>query len=420
MKRSITARALALGLVLPVVGCSAGGGGAALVPGSQTPVASSAARLPVLHPLGGSAAFLYVANATGSSSSSSSSSGGASVNVYRIGGKQIRFARSDSGGISDPRGLGFDGNGNLYVVNGAGGSSSSSSSSSGSVVEFAAGSGNAIRTYTDGVTSPTAVAVDGRGFVYIANGAASSSSSSSSGTGSVTVYRPNHGRVARTITNGIGDPRALAFDGNGNLYVLNGSAASSSSSSGAGASVSIYGPGHTDPKSTISSGISSPTAFAVDGAGDVIVANGSNSSASSGAPGSVTVYLAGTTTPAATITNGIANPRALALDAAGDLFVSNFSGGSSSSSSSGAAGSVTVYSAGSSSPKRTITDGINNPAALVAEGNGTLFVANFAGSSSSSSSSGGTVTEYAPGSSRVRHTITNHVNDPVALGLGSF
>jgi hypothetical protein len=108
------------------------------------------------------------------------------------------------------------------------------------------------------------------------------------------------------------------------------------------------------------------------------------------------------------------------MDAAGDLFVSNFGGGSSSSSSSGSAGSVTVYTTGSASPKRTITDGINNPAALVAQPNGTLFVANFAGSSSSSSNSGGTVTQYSPGGDRVRHTIANHISDPVALGIGSI
>jgi hypothetical protein len=404
-------RALALGLVLPVVGCSAGGG-AAITPQSQ--LAQPSSRLPLLRGPMRTADFLYVADGSGSSSSSSSSGNGA-VTVYRVGNK-TKLVNTIGDGISNPRGITLDGSNNLYVVNGGGSSSGSSSSGGGSVTVYAAGSGDNTLTITSGLNSPTAVAVDSNGFVYVANGS-SSSSSSGSGSGSVNVYRPGHHHVFHTISNGIGNPTALAFDGQGNLYVLNSSTSSSSSSSGAPASVSVYGPRHTDPKLVISTGISAPSALAVDSAGDVVVANGTASSSSgSSSSGSVVVYTAGATSPAATITTGIANPRALAVDGAGDLFVANQSG-SSSSSSSGSSGSVTVYNTGSSSPARTISDGVNNPNALALTAGGMLFVSNSSGSSSSSSSSNGTVTEYASRSTAVRRTITSHISDPVALGV---
>jgi hypothetical protein len=403
-------RALTLGLVLPAVGCSAGGG-AALAPQSQ--LAQPSSRLPALKGQWRTADLLFVANGSGSSSSSSSSGNGA-VTVYRVGNR-TKLVNTIAEGISNPRGMTLDGNGNLYVVNGSG-SSSSSSSGGGSVTVYAAGSGDDILTITRGLSSPTAVAVDSHGFVYVANGSGSSSSSSS-GAGSVNVYRPGHHHVFHTISNGVGNPTALAFDGQGNLYVLNSSASSSSSGSSAAGSVSVYGPGNTDPKLVISAGISMPSAFAVDSAGDVVVANGTgSSSSSSSSSGSVVVYAAGATSASATITTGIANPRALALDAAGDLFVANQSG-SSSSSSSGSSGSVTEYNAGSSSPASTITDGVSNPNALALSASGMLFVSNSSGSSSSSSSSNGTVTEYRLGSTAVRHTITSHISDPVALGV---
>src|SRR5579862_5077092 len=283
---SLKSRVGALALTLAVAGCSAGGGSALAPTGAGPSQGAPTAGLPALKgPNITLAPSLYIANAGGSSSSSSSSSssGGGFITVYRLG-LRPHVVRTICDGINEPRAMAFDVRSNLYVANGSGSSSSSSSSSSytnGDVTEYQAGTSSEINTISHGVSMPTAVAVDSKGFVYVANGPTSSSSSSSSGTGSITVYKPLHQRVVRMITNGVGMPIAMQFDKAGNLYVLNGSAVSSSSGAGANGSVSVYGFHDTDPKLTITNGISSPVAMTVDAVGDVVVANGGSSSSSS-------------------------------------------------------------------------------------------------------------------------------------------
>ncbi len=406
-------RAVALALAIPFAGCAAQNS-------AVLPNASSAAQMSRGVAPSSVSAFLYVVNDGGWSSSSSSSSGG-SLNEYHS--VRPRLLNSITKGISTPRALAFDGKGNVYVVNDAG-SSSSWWGSGGSVTVYVGHGTQLLHTITRGLNAPVADAIDGSGNLYVANAGGSSSSSSSSGSaGSVTVYRSGHFHLIDTITDGIFGPRALAFDGSGNLYVLNGGSMSSSSSSSASSagSVTIYS--HHRLVGTLTNGITAPVAMAVDGAGDVMVANAasSSSSSSSGSGGSVVVFTAGTTTPSATITNGIQNVRALALDASNNLYVANAAGGSSSSSSSSSAasGSVAIFGPGSTTPSLTITDGVSNPDALAVAPNGWLYVSNSPGSSSwsSSSSSGGNISVYSAGNTNVRFTITRGISVPVALGI---
>lgn len=405
-------RAVALALALPFAGCAAQN--SAALPNAVSSLPQASRRIAPASV----GAFLYVLNDAGSSSSSSSSSAG-SLNEYRSG--RPRLLNSITNGISAPRALAFDGKGNVYVVNDAG-SSSSWWGSGGSVSVYVAHGTQLLHTITRGLNEPVADAIDGSGNLYVANSAGSSSSSSGSA-GSVSVYRSGHFRLIDTITDGIFGPRALAFDGSGNLYVLNGgsmSSSSSSSSSSAG-SVTIYA--HHRLVGTLTNGITSPVAMAVDSAGDVMVANAASSSSgsSSSSGGSVVVFTAGSTTPSETITTGILNARALAVDTSDNLYVANAAGGSSSSSSSSssASGSVAIFSPGSATPSVTITDGVTNPDALAVAPNGWLYVSNAPGgsSSSSSSSSGGSISVYPAGHTNVRFTITRGISVPVALGI---
>lgn len=413
----ISRRVLALAIASALAGCSAAGTPA--IPsaglGSQPDAAPSSVS-----------AFLYVLNAGGANSSSSSSSSGntnGSLAEFRVGRPHLLNVIND--GINTPRAMTFDNGGNVYVANASGSSSSSSSGSNGNVTVYVGHGSEQLRTITEGISEPDAVAVDGNGTLYVANlGGSSSGSSSSGSTGEVTVYRHGRNHLSYPINAGISSPRALAVDAKGNLYVLNGAAtSSSSSSSAANGSVSIYPPKHRSPSIVLTTGIDGPVAMAVDSAGDVFVANGaaSGSKSSSASGGSVVEFTAGSRTPAGTITNGIAVPRALAIDGNGTLYVANLGGGSSSSSSSSASGgSVSIYPSGETSPDRIVTDGVTAPTAIATAG-GFMFVANGPSSASSSSSSSaassGDVQVYPPGHSSPRFTITHAISIPIALGV---
>ena len=93
------------------------------------------------------------------------------------------------------------------------------------VTVYAPGSKNVLRTISQGVNAPYALAFDGSGDLYVANANANT----------VTVYASGGGTVLRTISKGVKYPDALAFDSYGNLYVANAS----------GYTVTVYAPGST-------------------------------------------------------------------------------------------------------------------------------------------------------------------------------
>jgi sugar lactone lactonase YvrE len=327
----------------------------------------------------------YVANQAGSSSSS-----GASISVYEPG--STSRLRSITRGVTAPVAIAVSSSGVVFVANNA--SSSSSSQSGGTIAVYRAGSTRLIHTITDGVSNPIAIGVDAAGTLFVLNaasgsGSSSSSSSSSSAGGSVTVYTAPKYHLTATITAGVTAPSALLVDSKGDVTVANGGPNSSSSSSGSGSSSSGSGSGSgsqggsgtsssiveftagsTAPATTVTTGIASPRALTIDGSGLLYVLNAggstSSSSSSSGSTGSVTVYEPGSTQPKTTIVDGITSPDAFAVESNGTLFVANSAASSSSSSSqSGATGAnVTQYAPHATAVRRTITRNIAGPVAL--------------------------------------------------------
>jgi DNA-binding beta-propeller fold protein YncE len=197
------------------------------------------------------------------------------------------------------------------------------------------------------------------------------------GNSTVTVYDHKNFGLTRTISQGVDQPDALAFDGSGNLYVSNYS----------NNSVSVYAPNATEPTTTITDGVSLPLTIAVDASGKLYIANyGTNN---------ITVYAAGGGSLLRTISSGIDLARALAFDASGNLYAANYNNFT-----------VTVYRPGTTKPKRTMSQGINGPLALAFDVSGNLYVANFLG---------GSVTVYSPGSDTPFRTLTQGLTGPDTL-----
>ncbi len=313
---------------------------------------------------------LYVANSNDNS-----------VTVYAHGSK--RLLRRISQGINRPTALAFDGSGNLYVTN-AGCPVSCSPYVPSTVTVYAPGKTSVLRTISQGIYVPTALAFDGSGKLYVANYGCESSSCSPSVPFAVTVYPAGKTSLLRTIYQGVSYPRALAFDTSGNLYVLDHIDW-----------VSVYAPGKTKVLRTISQGVVDPWAMAFDRSGNLYLGNASN----------VTVYAPGKTKVLRTISRGINDLIALALDRSGKLYVGSVSNPHSKSNPH-----VTIYVAGKIKLLRTISQGISCPNALAFDPSSNLYVANCLPDNN--------VTVYAPGKTSVLRTISKGVDLPEALAFG--
>ena len=81
----------------------------------------------------------------------------------------------------------------------------------------------------------------------------------------MTIYAPGKGKVLRTITDGLNNPFAVAFDGSGNVYIAN--------LFGDKGAVTVYAPGGASLLRTISQGVYGPEALAFDSSSDLFVAN---------------------------------------------------------------------------------------------------------------------------------------------------
>ncbi len=176
------------------------------------------------------------------------------------------------------------------------------------------------------------------------------------------------------------DPRALAFDSSGNLYVV----------SNSNNTVSEFAPGSTIPIATYSTGLSEPDDLAFDSSGNLYVTNLGNNTVSKFTPGSTT---------ASNTYTGLSHPYALAFDSSGNLYVTNLGNNT-----------VSKFAPGSTTAGVTYSVGLDYPIALAFDSNGNLYVAN---------SSDNRVSKFAPGSTTPSATYSAGLSDPHALAFDS-
>ena len=147
--------------------------------------------------------------------------------------------------------------------------------------------------------------------------------------GGVHVYGPRAIRLITTITGGVDEPSALAFDRFGTLYVAN----------AGDNTVSGYAAGKSAPVRRYTNGVAKPVDLAAGASLYVLNTKGT---------GSVTIYSRSTGRLRQTITQGIHMPYELAIDPSNNLYVEN---------NSRVGGSITIYPPGAASPSRSLSFG---------------------------------------------------------------
>jgi hypothetical protein len=165
----------------------------------------------------------------------------------------------------------------------------------------------------------------------------------------VAAYPSNPKKAWATVTAGIANPAAVAFDAHGNLFVANESANT----------VTEYAPPYDGPPlHVMSTGIDAPTALAVAPNGSVAVYNSAGPS--------IEVFAPPYATATGTISGISWTFSSMIFDAGNELWVSY-------SSVSVVSRFAPPYAATTSD--RTITSVLSNPRALAIGDNGSLYVA---------------------------------------------
>jgi len=183
-----------------------------------------------------------------------------------------------AGGLSNPKGIVFDGAGRLYVAD----------AGRNSIIVYKLPDG-AGATFVSGLSSPVGLAFDTAGSLYVAE----------AGTGNVFKYAQDGTKT--TVGTGLGGPAGLAFDNSGNLFVADFS----------GGKIYKIPPGGT--QSTFATGLNLPAGLAVDSAGNLFAADS----------GSGMIFKFAPDGTKSTFVSGLDTPYGLAFEANGNLIVAD-------------------------------------------------------------------------------------------------
>jgi sugar lactone lactonase YvrE len=194
-----------------------------------------------------------------------------------LGGTPSTFAP----GLSNPKGLVFDGNGHLYVAD----------AGKNVIISFTVPDG-AGTIYLSGLSSPTGVALDKAGFLYV----------SEAGTGNILKFAPSPDKTKTTFAANTGASAGLAFNNSGNLF----------SADFNGGKIYKFSPDGTT-KITFASGLNFPAGLAVDSSGNLFEADS----------GSGTIFKFAPDGTKTTFVTGLGRPYGIAFDSGGNLIVAD-------------------------------------------------------------------------------------------------
>jgi sugar lactone lactonase YvrE len=202
-------------------------------------------------------------------------------NVLRLNAPSVTPSTFSSG-LSNPKGIVFDGNGHLYVAD----------AGKNAILVFTLPDGTG-STFVSGLSSPIGLAFDTDGNLYEAD------------SGSGNIFKFARDGTKTTFASNAGAPAGLAFDSSGNLFVADFS----------GGKIYKYAPAGT--QSTFASGLDHPAGLALDSAGNLFEADS----------GSSTIFKFAPDGTKSTFVTGVGRPFGLAVDGVDNLIVADNANG---------------------------------------------------------------------------------------------
>ena len=209
-------------------------------------------------------------------------------------------------------------------------------------------------TFTDGLSAPAGLAVDGKGDVWVTN----------SGESRVIEYSAAGKKLRQFGRTGSGagqldDPTAIAVDASGNVYVADTGNNRVEEFNTASKFVRAYSTAN-------GTALDSPQGVAVDGKGNVYVADTENNRV---------VEYSATGAYVRSETSGLTGPEGLTLDASGNLWVANagqYDEGGEQVAELSTSGSVLIQIGGDTSSD---LGGLSNPSDVALDADGHVFIA---------------------------------------------
>jgi sugar lactone lactonase YvrE len=203
-----------------------------------------------------------------------------------------------------------------------------------------------------GLDSPTGVAVDGSGNVYVTDSSNSRILKETLSGGSYTE--------TVLLSSGLDHPAGLAIDGAGNLYIVD-----ALNRRILKETVSVSG--YTETV-LVGSGLHSATGVAVDGSGNVYYCNSSSNSGDLGIQRVVKKTLSGgsyTDSTVADISTGLDDPIGVAVDGSGNVYIADFYIGKVWKETPSGGGYT----------QTTVGSGLNHPRGVAVDGRGNVYIA---------------------------------------------
>ena len=295
--------------------------GTPVVPGQLATVVGSGLNNPqmIARDTGGNIYF------AGSSGNDVSVLPDASGNLYGVPVTGSTVASLVSSGLSTPTGIAVDAAGDLYISNYGNNTVSLLPAASGTLFgqTVTASTLMTLVPAAAGLSQPEGIALDAAGNLYI-----------SERTGAIAVLPVANGAlfgrsvtadaITTIVSSGLNTDFNLAFDAAGNLYIAN---------QGTGsvlvlpmASGTLYGvPVTADTLATVVSGLNTPVGLAFDSAGDLYVSDWGTATVSVLPQASGTLYGTNVTanTLATLVSSGVQGPTGLAFDGTADLYIAD-------------------------------------------------------------------------------------------------
>jgi DNA-binding beta-propeller fold protein YncE len=229
-----------------------------------------------------------------------------------------------SSGLNSPTGVAVDGAGNVYLAD----------FGNNAIKKWMAVNNNVTTLVSSGLHYPQGVAVDTAGNVYFAD----------SGNKAIKKWTAANGTVATLVSSGLNDPTGAAVDGADNVYIADfGNNA-----------IKKWTATNNTVTTLVSSGLSSPYGVAVDGAGNVYITDSGNNAIKkwTAASGALTTL----------VSSGLSDPTGVAVDGTGNVYFCVYLNNV-----------IKKWSAATHTVTTLVSSGLNNPTGVAVDGAGNIY-----------------------------------------------